>query len=351
LQEICFVLPSWQWHPVGGYKIVYQHANYLAEAGYSVSVLHMRTGKRSWIPDIPRRLAYRVGLRLRPSWFPVNSGVQIRNYAVQREKLIPVSAGLLVATAAQTAHFVHEVAALRNIPSIYLIQDVELWSASRLEVEESWRLPFKRVVVSGWLWREVGSCGLDCEVVRNGIDLSEFRRGQTVDNRPPSVLAMISPQILKRSDLAVDVLRGVHTARPDAKLRTFGVCKRPLGLPIYVEHTRNPSREELADLYASSSVYLCTSDFEGFGLPVAEALASGAAVVSTDNGGVPDYLGPLIRYAPRGDVACLTEQVVALLADPAELSRIATEGGALVGAMSITEAGRKFAAVCARLMT
>ena len=260
-------------------------------------------------------------------------------------------AGLLVATAHQTAHFVDQVAALRNIPSIYLIQDIEIWSASRREVEESWRLPFRRVVVSGWLQRELESIGLDCEVVRNGIDLSEFRRGTAVNNRPPSVLAMVSPQIFKRSDLVVDVLRRVHAARPEVKLRTFGVCKRPPDLPAYVEHTRDPSRQGLADLYAKSSVYVCTSDFEGFGLPVAEALACGAAVVSTDNGGVPDYLGPLIRYAPPGDSACLTKQVVALLADPVEMSRIATEGGALVAAMSTSEAGRKFAAVCARLMT
>jgi glycosyltransferase involved in cell wall biosynthesis len=312
----------------------------------------MRTEwKHGWISDIPRMLAYRIGSRLRPSWFALNPRVRIRNYAMQRERHIPSRARLLVATAQQTAHFVHEVAALRDIPSIYLIQDIETWSATRLEVEESWRLPFKRIAVSGWLERELESSGFDCEVVRNGIDLSEFRRGQAVNNRPPSVLAMVSTQILKRSDLVIEVLRRVHTARPDVKLRTFGVRDRRPDLPLYVEHTRNPSRQQLADLYATSSIYVCTSDFEGFGLPVAEALASGAAIVSTDNGGVPDYLGPLIQYAPRGDSASLTEQVVALLANPAEMTRIATEGGALVAAMSSTEAGRKFAAVCARLMT
>jgi glycosyltransferase involved in cell wall biosynthesis len=53
------------------------------------------------------------------------------------------------------------------------------------------------------------------------------------------------------------------------------------------------SLEKMFDLLNRSKVLVSTSTFEGFGLARLEALGAGCCVVSTDTGGVEDYLSNL----------------------------------------------------------
>ena len=74
------------------------------------------------------------------------------------------------------------------------------------------------------------------------------------------------------------------------KVKLFGKYKRPDNLPQWIEYYENPKEEELVrKIYNKSKIFLCTSWFEGWGLPPMEAMACGCAVVTTDNGGVNDF--------------------------------------------------------------
>ena len=59
-------------------------------------------------------------------------------------------------------------------------------------------------------------------------------------------------------------------------------CLRLLELEKRVEHCGFVSNEGLADLYAHAAAFVFPSLFEGFGLPILEAQARGAAVVAHD---------------------------------------------------------------------
>jgi glycosyltransferase involved in cell wall biosynthesis len=62
------------------------------------------------------------------------------------------------------------------------------------------------------------------------------------------------------------------------------------------------SRSEIAAIYRAASLVLITSDAEGFGLPMVEALSCGSRVLSTDLPVLREVGGEFATYTPPGDL-------------------------------------------------
>jgi glycosyltransferase involved in cell wall biosynthesis len=94
----------------------------------------------------------------------------------------------------------------------------------------------------------------------------------------------------KNPAFLLEILAEVRKRRPGVRLLQIGGEWAPaeraaiaeLGLEGAIEQRRGLSREELARCYRRAGVVLQPSLAEGFGIPVAEALASGAPVVASD---------------------------------------------------------------------
>jgi glycosyltransferase involved in cell wall biosynthesis len=64
------------------------------------------------------------------------------------------------------------------------------------------------------------------------------------------------------------------------------------------------SEADLKSLYAESAVFLFPSLYEGFGLPVLEAMAAGVPVVSSNRGALPEVMGKVgISFDPHDSIA------------------------------------------------
>jgi glycosyltransferase involved in cell wall biosynthesis len=86
-----------------------------------------------------------------------------------------------------------------------------------------------------------------------------------------------------------------------------------LGLKDKVVETPHLTKEELASVYRRAAIVLQTSEAEGFGLPVIEAMACGCLVVASDIAALREAGGSAAAYCPVADIQRWSETVVQLL--------------------------------------
>jgi len=75
--------------------------------------------------------------------------------------------------------------------------------------------------------------------------------------------------------------------------------------------------ELLARLYRAATVFVYPSFYEGFGMPVAEAMASGVPVVTSDRSSLPEVAGEAALQVRPEDPAQILGALKKLLDDPA----------------------------------
>jgi glycosyltransferase involved in cell wall biosynthesis len=128
----------------------------------------------------------------------------------------------------------------------------------------------------------------------------------------------------KRLDVLLHVFAAVRQQAPNLRLVQVGgpwptaqsdQISR-LGIESNVSQVRGLSREQLAELYRRAAVVLVPSEAEGFGLPVIEALACGAAVIASDIPTLREAGGDAAIFLPVGDVPDWTDAVARVLNDP-----------------------------------
>jgi glycosyltransferase involved in cell wall biosynthesis len=83
---------------------------------------------------------------------------------------------------------------------------------------------------------------------------------------------------------------------------------------------------DLVALYGGAEVLAYPSHFEGFGLPVVEAMACGTPVVTTDVPALREVSGGAAVLVPLGDEAALADAVGAIVGNPAARDAARTKG-------------------------
>ncbi len=83
---------------------------------------------------------------------------------------------------------------------------------------------------------------------------------------------------------------------------------------------------ELALLYRRCALFAYPSLGEGFGLPVLEAMAAGAPVLTSDRSSLPEVGGDATASCNPSDVASIAGELEALLRDPDRRAHMAAAG-------------------------
>ena len=158
-------------------------------------------------------------------------------------------------------------------------------------------------------------------VTPNGVD-PIFRPDGGAPERPPYALFVGGIQPRKDPLSAIEALGLLNG---DLRLVLVGAEKRGgdevrsairrLGLEQRVELTGYLERDELPALYRGAACLVFPSRYEGFGLPVLEAMASGTPVVATATGAVPEVAGDAAVLVEPGDHAALAAGIERALTD------------------------------------
>lgn len=171
------------------------------------------------------------------------------------------------------------------------------------------------LTVSEWTKRDLTRLyGLDPDrvvVTYNGVDPDFTPDGPRPSGRP-YLLFVGALRSRKDPVSAVDALarlggdlRMVMVGPPRGEERAVAEAVARHGLASRVELRGHVGRAELAALYRGAQCLVLPTRFEGFGLPIVEAMASGTPVVSTTAGAVPEIAGEAAVLVAPGDPAAL----------------------------------------------
>jgi glycosyltransferase involved in cell wall biosynthesis len=214
--------------------------------------------------------------------------------------------------------------------------------------------------VSSWLCTQARAMapGLACEVAPMPVEADLFWPPPSDDAR--GKLLFVGRLIPQKG---VDALmRALAAMRYDARLTVVGdgperpaleALARALGVDARVEWLGARPQTELARLYRTARALVVPSREEGLGLVAVEAQLSGTPVVAFASGGLLDVVRDGVdgRLVPPGDVATLAAALDALLADPAEASRLGAAGRAgALGRFSPAGVAARYAALYARVL-
>ncbi|MBI2526651.1 MAG: glycosyltransferase family 4 protein [Candidatus Rokubacteria bacterium] len=319
--KIAFLTPHLR--IAGGVRAILTYADRLAGRGHEVSVL-VPAGS-----DVKAWWRNRGGRG--PDWMP-GLRARVRWVGSWEPELLP-DGDALVATAWQSAPAV-AAAPARCGRKFYLVQHYEsLYHGEPARVDETYRLPLRKIVISTWLagiMRE--RFGQEAPVLVTPVDPALFHPV------PPEredgllrVLMLHHEYDWKGVPEGLDAYARVSARRAELRLVGFGVKTPRTPLP-YDEFLENLPQERLAWLYSRCPIYLCPSWDEGLGMPPMEAMTCGAALVTYDNGGCRDYAldGETALVVRRRDVDALARALARLVDEPDLRDRLARAGRAWI---------------------
>ena len=322
--KINFILPFTGL--TGGIRVDFIYCNYLVSRGYDITC---------YVPMIAYKFNNNLFQRIKASvGNTVKRGTKVNWFDCNfKIKLVPKindffirDADFTIATAWPTAYDVYKLSDKKG-KKIYLIQDYEIWSGKKEDVDGSYRLDLNRLIVTKTLKELLeDKFKVESKVIYNGLSDSEFIKEDKKLNNRKTILMLYNTDLRKGSKEGIEILNNIYE-KYNIRVILFGV-KKGKDIPDNFEFYENPSREKLMKLYRESDIYLFTSKHESWGLPAIEAMANKCAVVGNRVG----FLNEIAKDEKEAliidnfDYKLMCEKVENLLNDDEKLKSLQNNG-------------------------
>ncbi|MDQ3021777.1 MAG: glycosyltransferase family 4 protein [Bacteroidota bacterium] len=332
---INFILPFAGNKPIGGFKIIYEYANRLSERGHKINLIHPSyTFKESVFNNSKYFASYyfrKLNKSYLPDWFELNKNVNVMWVRSIEDKYIP-DADILITSAWRTAKC-SSVLDQDKGKKFYFIQHYETWNGPEDEVNETWKLAYRKIVISKWLKEIAESMGESAEYIPNGLDFREFGLDINPNGRNANKVMMLYNELkFKGCESGIEAIIELKKKNKDIQAILFGVPDRPEKLPGWMEYYKSPDRELLRKLYNDAAIFISPSLTEGFGLTSAEAMMCGAALAASFTGGHKEFAieGETALTFEPGNVKQIIEKVSTLINDKNLRVKLAMNGNLFI---------------------
>ncbi len=165
-----------------------------------------------------------------------------------------------------------------------------------------------------------------------------------VSDPTPTILYVGRRDPYKNLALLVEAFALVRAALPKVQLCVIGPpdprypeaerTAARLGIEDVIQWRGHVAFDELVTAYQQAAVFAMPSRYEGFGLPVLEAMACGAPVVCSDTPALVELAGGAALHSPVNDRGALADALLRVLRDPALAADLHARGLARAAAFS-----------------
>ena len=323
----------------GGNRIIFEYANRLQKLGNDVNLYSLAKPAKWYRVDHWKRILNKK-ITIIPSEFIdwLENSIPINELSYNDEKLIPDS-DILLATAWQTAYFANRLPN-RKGNKFYLVQsDESIWAREKEKAHATYCMPFKKIVVSTWL-KDImkNKYQQEANILLNPVNKSLFYRKTENLSSVFRVCFLHHDYEFKGYKEAMEAVKIVRSRNYKIEPVVFGE-KIQDPSPLYedagfrFEYHYRPTGEALRQLYTSCGIYMCASWHEGSGLPGMEAIACGAALVTTDTGGSRDYAldGETALVSPPRQPEQLANNLVRIISDESLRFKLVEKGAQKIG--------------------
>lgn len=186
---------------------------------------------------------------------------------------------------------------------------------------------------------EMGVDQARLHVIPVGVDTTVWRPMSEVSRVSGRIMTTASSDVpLKGLAVLLEAIAKIRVEHDGVHLVVVGKLRkespvadliRERGLSDAVTFVSGESDEELVARYASASIAVVPSLYEGFSLPAIEAMACEVPLIVTDGGALPEVVGASGESAltvPAGDIESLKSSIERLLSSPARAAELGRAG-------------------------
>lgn len=287
----------------GGSKIILEYANCLAKKGHKITI---------------------ISYDEEPTWFELNRNIEFIQLEEdeQMEEHIP-ECDIIIPTSWKN---IYQAVNFGKVPVTFFEQggshifEVEKLSKvkyntvkSRMEI-----VPFIHTVSEFSKEKIKQNYNKDSKVICNAVDSKIFfpRNNINILDKDKIDITIIGSEGFKFKNIneTLEVIR--YLKRKYEKINLNWISQ---DIPkVNIEKAIvNPKQIEIGNILRNTDIFICNSEYESFCLPTLEAMTCGAAVITTDNGGIRDFVidGFNALVVKKHNQQDLTEKIELLIND------------------------------------
>ena len=296
----------------GGSKVILEHANRLVDRGQDVTI---------------------VTYGEYPQWFALNDKVNFIQVPEGEDikKYIP-QCDLIVATSWKC---IYETVVSNIAPVVFFEQggshlfEEQNISKMKLDIikQRIRMVPFIFTVSSYAKEKMMEIYGKDSEVICISVEPKVFYPREKNNNSNNIELSIVGSEDFKFKNIEEILVayRILQQKYPNIYLNWI-TQTQPTKNPE--KAIVNPPQIEIGNVLRKSDIYICNSEYESFGLPTLEAMTCGAAVITTNTGGMSDFVieNENALIVKKHDTLDLVQKIESLINDRELRERLSKNG-------------------------